>query len=673
MSRVQRGIGLFIMVMLATAITAAAQGLPQGLTPPDTTATEPSYDLKPKYEGTITGSITRVEMNNKFTTQLLLGNGYNAFANLSIGETHYRLQDRFSTKRALQVTYLAPIRVGLSGLIFDAALTENKTFDRVVTIGNQGQELLNNPRRLRAGLAHTLLNPNGVTMDWKVGGDLSKVDQTFQTDYNVGATANGAIKVKNKPLPVPGWVPMLNHWQVGFEGRGYYRTRYTETQDDTRNVREDDLGAEADSLKARISLELNPQSTLVGSYERFIRSEERMTFPRGVLGNQQFGAELIREAEFKNVRVATLHGRSEPLPGTAFSLRMEHRNDLQDFREQKEQFRHTVSDRIAGSVGKTFFGRVRFNSTFDWARIDYDLGELSVGSYRDERRQLRLTADFLTSDGKTAKLQTQAGISLLQTSFTDLDDTGRQINPRDRDQQDTYFNARLLSDPFPKVSTNIYMSITRAEFVSIDRQFSQNNRSNLTYDFRPELTYVINPRITVKQTYGLNVEFTDQFFERPGTEDLLDRNVTFTNDLAVKLTKKLSCWMVYTLLFHDRGSFLPQDPDAVVEAGVNERFFDVENEDRRDQMDLRFEYRINQSLVLLGRNRYSRRVDTFVRAERENVFADGAIELGTRGNYQWGQGRSLTFRLIRVKQFGRFARPEQEDFWIMNTEFLYAF
>ena len=279
-------------------------------------------------------------------------------------------------------------------------------------------------------------------------------------------------------------------------------------------------------------------------------------------------------------------------------------------------------------------------------------------------------ADILDSEEKP-KLQLQSGISLLQTTFTDLDEEGRQINPRDRDQQDMYFNARLLSNPFPKLATKIYMSVSRSEFVSISSQFSQNNRSQLTYDFRPELTYSLTERIEIKQTYGLNIEFTDQFFEREGTVDVLDRNITFANDVKVKLSDRLNITVIYTLLLHDRGSFLPQDETD--DSSVNARVFDVQNEDRHDQMDIRFNYRLMKHVSLVGANRYSKRVDTFVNSGLENTFTDGAIELGARGSYRWGGGRQLTFHMIRVKQFGNFSRPEQKDYWRMNAEMSYAF
>jgi len=651
---------LAALALLALGAGGAAAQLPGLKPPPPPTDTTRAYTLAPKFDSTLRGSITQISLDNKFNATMKMSNGYNAIFNLGVGETHFRLQDRLSSNKNMQLTFAAPIR---PGLIFDAAATENKTFDRVITVGNRVQELTNNPRTVRSGLSLIKFHPSGLILDMKAEGDVSRVGQTFQVDHNVSGDGRAALKIKRKALPQEWFTPWIGAWKVSAEARGWYGTRYTETDDDTRQVRERGLGAEQDSLKSWLRLDMTADSFVEGRYERYYGIEDRMTFPRGVIGDQQFGAELIRETQLHEVTVTQLRGQSQPTPHMTFGLSYEHRNDLNDFQVQKEQFRHTISERVAGNV--TFdFWRLRFGVTMQVDSTRNDLGPLSVSSYTDRKRSLRFTTDFLGSGGN-AKLQTQYGISLLQQFYFDYAN-----NPRDRDQQDAYFNVRLKSDPFRKVSTNIYMSLTRAEYVSISGQYSQNNRSELTYDFRPEITYTLNDRIEIKQTYGLNISFTDQFNESPGIEDLLDRNVTFTNIFKVQLTPRLRGDLLYSMLLHDRGTYLPLDQEN---PDYSQRYFSSQNEDRRDQMDISFNYKLTNGLFLLGKNRYSRRVDRFLASGQKNVFTDGGIELGARGNYQWGPDRTLSFRMVRVKQFGNFTRPEQEDFWLMNTEFSFAF
>ena len=121
-----------------------------------------------------------------------------------------------------------------------------------------------------------------------------------------------------------GWMPMVSDWRVSVEGRGFYDTRYTETDDFTTNTREEDLGLEADSLKAMIRVAMTPTDHIEARYERYIRSEERMTFPRGVIGNQQFGAELIRESGVSELsfRLRERSGGADPWPGPSVCERI---------------------------------------------------------------------------------------------------------------------------------------------------------------------------------------------------------------------------------------------------------------------------------------------------------------------------------------------------------------
>jgi len=55
------------------------------------------------------------------------------------------------------------------------------------------------------------------------------------------------------------------------------------------------------------------------------------------------------------------------------------------------------------------------------------------------------------------------------------------------------------------------------------------------------------------------------------------------------------------------------------------------------------------------------------------VIEDGGIEIGARGNYGWGPGRTLTFTCAKVNRFGEFNTDLQNDYWNMSAEFNYGF
>jgi len=277
-----------------------------------------------------------------------------------------------------------------------------------------------------------------------------------------------------------------------------------------------------------------------------------------------------------------------------------------------------------------------------------------LGSFREERRSAKLAYD--DSLLQTVKLTFQAGAAVLQTFFLQ-----RDVNPRDRDQLDQYLNLRVSASPFPKFTTGIYVALNKTDFVDIDGSLSATNRSETTYDFRPDLRYRLNSRIEIAQTYGLNIEFTEFVF----TEDdnFLDRNVTFTNTVDVTLTRNLSTNIRYELLLHDRGSYLAPFPGA-------ERLLDINQKDRREKMTIQFRYKINSHLALVGQNDYSQRTDQL---RQGSAFTDGGVEFGIEGNYSSGQDKSLNFKLRKVNRFGRFNSPEQQDYWVMDGSLKYAF
>ena len=99
---------------------------------------------------------------------------------------------------------------------------------------------------------------------------------------------------------------------------------------------------------------------------------------------------------------------------------------------------------------------------------------------------------------------------------------------------------------------------------------------------------------------------------------------------------------------------------------------DVEQEERRDQIEIRFRYNINDKLAIVGKNEYSHREDTFV-GGRSNVFIDGGLELGIEGNYKLGPNRDLKLVIRKGNRFGQFNSPEQEDYWIMNSSINFTF
>ena len=89
-------------------------------------------------------------------------------------------------------------------------------------------------------------------------------------------------------------------------------------------------------------------------------------------------------------------------------------------------------------------------------------------------------------------------------------------------------------------------------------------------------------------------------------------------------------------------------------------------------MKITFRYRITPHLTILGGNDYTVRRDV-LGGPLSPVFRDGGVEVGAEGNYGWGLGRTLRFRLVKVNRFGQFNNPAQEDFWVADSSLNFGF
>jgi len=215
---------------------------------------------------------------------------------------------------------------------------------------------------------------------------------------------------------------------------------------------------------------------------------------------------------------------------------------------------------------------------------------------------------------------------------------------------------------FPKVDATVYVSASKTDYVSIRATFSQNNRAETILELRPEFVYKINSRLELSQKYGINIQFADFVFQE--NENYLDRNASFSNRLRAQLTTNLAVDFYYGLRRQDKGSYLRPEPDA-------ERVLEINQKERRDEMKIAFRYRVNPHLVLLGSNDYSQRKDLM--SPSRSTFTDGGVEVGVEGNYDFGARRTLKFAMKRVKRFGAFNAPEQEDYWVVDSTLNYTF
>jgi hypothetical protein len=626
---------------LGVAAGASAQAPPPQ--PPDDqemppVASSPGFIFKHNYKGNIRGDVTRVSMGNRYSASINMGTHLNWITNLSVDEAHYRLQDRRDTNKNFTSNLVMMV---LPGLNLTGTLSDSRVFNRVITFTNATQDFKNDSKQASGDLTYVRILPAGLQFNGGVKTGFTQSEQTFLREQSLDASVRGRMK--------------LNAGRLTVTGSGYLRQ--TDSEAITSGILNKGLGINADSLKTTARLAVSPALILESEYAEHTFTNEFMDLPRGIFLEQQFTDDLRRELETRTGQQLIIKAITKPLPFLDFSLRNEHSESLNDYVISTLRFRRTVTDHLQGILKYTLSENASANVTLEHREVLNDLGPQNLGSYLDERKSIKFT--FASPLLRSMNMTLQAGTSLLQTFFVDFD-----VNPRDRDQLDRYVNLNLSSNPFPKITANIYLSAQNTDLVNIHNSLSADNRQETTYTFRPDFTYRINDRLNLKQQYGLNIEFTDFTFSED--DNFLDRNFTFTNTLNAQITQNLSSQLYYQLRLHDRGSFLPRESDGV-------RILDINQEDRRDQLTVGFRYQLSEHLAVVGEHDYSQRRDVFAGGGAAPSFTDGGLELGVEGLYNFGTERKLQFRMIKVERFGRFNSPEQESYWIMDSSLVYAF
>jgi hypothetical protein len=590
------------------------------------------------YKGDITGNINRVFMAHQLTANLLLRDGWRLGGRLGMNESFYRLQDRRDEAKNAGINLSKQFGPRLN---LDGTLSDSRFFNRAVTFSGDVQNFKNDLQRADARVGYLRTFANGLQLNGRAVTGVTRSEQTFLRDQNQEGSLAGGLGYTLGRITVTG--NGFVRRTAGFARAGGLTHR--------------GLGLVEDSLGTVINYRVSANTSINAYYHRFALTNEFMDLPRGVFLEQQFNENLVREIEARTAEILRVNAVANPNGRVQLSVGAEHSETTSQFGRAEKRNSRTVTDGVRAvlvyNLRKGTVLRINLSSN----EILHDLGENSLGTNTDKRQRIRASLDYPVTG--TLDLRLGVGTSLIQSFYRDFD-----VNPRDRDQLDQNINLRIDSQPFPKITARILLSTIQTDFVNISGSLSQNNRRETTYDFRPELVYKITERIELSQKYGLNIEFTE--FDFTENDNFLDRNFLFTNTIKTQLTPKLRVWVDYSLLLHDRGSYLAPTPGE-------ERLLRIEQEDRRDRMSLSFRYQINPRLAVFGGHDYTQRKDVFAGGAGRPAFKDGGLEVGAEGNYAWGGGRTLRFKVAKHNRFGRFSSAAQEEYWVMNSTLRFPF
>jgi hypothetical protein len=629
-----------VVLPLTCAQTAWGQGVTPNELPVDTIAVR-HYHFAPLFAATSRANVTSVSLGGEFRNTFEMANGLRLVSSLGSQREEFRLQDRSNETKRFNNTLFH--RLG-GGWMMDMSHMDNRTFNRVVSLTGGFQDVVLNTLTLGAGLRHVTIAPSNFRWDARLNGALADAEKTFKTDTSIGGEVAGGFGYS-----------LLDSWLV-VRGRGYVKN--LDVVSESAVKRYDDLYLREDSLSAEVEVRFSREQVVRFEYSDFNGEEKYTDLRRGSLGGAQWAAEnLYQERRVSDATVMSLGLNSRMLNGFNLSASAQHSESVTDYDSTKTRYGRNVSNFIKSDMDYTLFTGTSFGAKLDVSQSLKDLGPQSVSSYDRRSRELGVALRHQFKNG--FMFNVDAGIVLTQTFYLRYDE-----NPRDIDQLDQRLNVSVSSRPFTKLQANIGAAYTSTEFINIDRTQSSNNRVKTRYDFRPVLTYQLNPRISISQTYRLAIEFTDYVYLPE--DNFLDRNISFTNEVRARLTPRLQGTFNYGYYFHDRGSYLP-----LVEGGP--RYLDVAREDRRDEMKIRFTYDLNRNVSVVGNHGYSRREDRTIGREDVRVTENGIIEVGFRGAYNWTTDRTFSFTFMKANQYGAFTSEKQKNYWVVDAQFQYGF
>ncbi len=647
----------------ATGLRAMAlQTAQPGYTLPDTVMeSQIGIRFTPVYLNQINGDVSSVAMKNSFQTNTTTPWGSTFNFLVSAQEKHYRLQDKRDDNKQLSASVLHVFNVFSNGTI---SFLDSRVFNRSIIPGGGFQDYIFNDQSVNAGASYKrnfMLTSNllkSFRLDGLANGAAVKGERTYKNDQTLAAGGFGGVSTD------------LRKRHVRVDARAGRRETWDRSE--TALTEFNDLGSWEDSLSTGMMAELG-DSIFVDA--RYVYYESERTWAdqlQGSTGGQQGGAQnVFQETESRSSRGVLFAMRAKVWDRFRVTVTGNHDSQLNDYLVQETRFSNTVADGLNGNLTYVAPWKTAAIITLENVETLRDLGPLSVSSYVDTRKRASIALSHRFS--KTIKSDVLASTLLTRAEYLDPDE-----NPRDRDQVDNSVTLRIASTPYTDLDVNITLGYTGTEIINIDASQSENNRTRELYELRPAFIYFVNPHLSISQSYGVSIEYTDFVYTQ--ASNFLDRNLIFTNKFDVRPTSRVSFLFDYSYNFHDNGSYLPDEV-------TGNEVLTVQGEDRRDRVNLRLEYRImqrsfkeqpsgsefKQSLTFFAEQLYSRFEDRDLVSETKRVTTDGQIKVGARGDYEFGTGRFLTFSLARVKRFARFGSDAEKDYWDMRSEFNYSF
>lgn len=617
--------------------------------------------FQPVYVNLVNGDVSSIGMKNSLTSTMRTPFGSVFNFGLSVDEKHYRLQDKFDENKFLTASVVQTFNIFTTGSI---GFMDSRVFNRSIIPGGAVQDYIFNDKSVNAGVGYSRTHmPHSRilrSLEVKASGVGSAVqgERTYKDDQTLAAGGSAALNGRfyGRLLSLDAKVGHRETWD----------------RSETSLTTFDGLGSGEDSLTTGMRVEFLDSIYVDANYLYYDGERTWADQAQGSLGGQQSGVEnVFQETESRSARALLFSVNAKVWKNLRVTASGGHDSQLFDYAIQQTRYSNTVSDALKGAVMYTTPWKTAAVVTLENTETLRDFGPLSVSSYNDTRMKASLSLKHRFSKTFTADLS--GSTQLTRSEYLDT-----TANPRDRDQIDTSVNLRFGSTPYKKLVASISLAYSASEIVNVDASQSSNNRTRDLYELRPNFTYYMSDKFSISQGYGVAIEYTD--FTYVSENNFVDRNLIFTNRFDFKPSGpqgRIGFVFDYAYNFHDNGSYLP-DPIT------GEEELSVQGEDRRDRVNLRMDYRVmsrtiepkfpgdssrRQILTIFGEERFSRFEDISVLTGSSFVTTDGQLTVGTRGDYEFGAGRKLTFSLARVRRDTQFGSEAEKEYWDIRSDF----
>jgi len=603
----------------------------------------PRWLFDPVYNNYTEATLSYYGMRNEMNMKLVMP--WRSLVNFQLkdDEKNYRLQNRLEKNKLMLMGVVQPLRSDVNASF---TYSDSRVFNRSISLGGGIQDLVVNDLSVAGGLNYNRtfkdMDVGSVRLDAGVSASANNGERAYKTDKTLAGGVFGGIEYKFS--------------RVTLTGRGSYRE--TDERSITALTTLEGLGATEDSLVAGARVQVTDSSVISVHHMDYEGERLYADQRRGSQGGQIAGAEEVYpEREVHPARRTTVSMSSRLFGRFGFSVSAYHEFNQFAYDTTLSRNSAVTTDAFAGSADyRAPWRSTTATVTFEGGTTYNNLLPLSTASVYDYRKLVRVAISHRFKP--TLTLDLNGSTQLLQSDYLN-----KAENPRDRDQLDSSVSARLSSVPFSNFLAFVSASYTNSLFQNISSTQSQNNRTRELYELRPGFSYFVNQYLTIAQTYGISIDYTQyKYLAASSQDDYLDRNFTFNNEFKVKPMQKVDLRFLYTLLVHDKGSYFSD-------------VLEIDQRDNRQETILAVDYRPKDEFRFFGENTYSRRVEEGIEeGEDDAITTTGSIRVGVECNYAWGdKGRKLNVYCARVKRFNPSSTELEKNFWDARSEFSFPF